>query len=57
MCVIIKLLIFDVLISEHQIMDSKETKRNAKNDCFDNDSQSLSTEGKLSFIYFSMMMK
>ena len=42
----IKLLIFNVLISEHQIMDSKKTKKNEKNDCFNNDSQSLSTEGK-----------
>ena len=52
-----QLLIFNVLISEHQIMDSKKTKRNAKNDRFVNDSQSLSTEGKFYFIYFAIMMK
>ena len=57
MFITIKLLIFNVLISEHQMMDSKKTKRNAKNERFNDDSQSLPTEGKLYFIYFAMMMK
>ena len=46
-----KLLISILFISEHQIMDSKKTKRNTKNVRFDDDSQSLSTEGNLYFIY------